>query len=206
MAVPPPQQVSSALPADEPVELQRFDIDAEASSVRVVAKSIAGSHPITAERFEGFVCYSPSAPEHSQVVLSVDMRSVRASPEVLTNTVKGPKLLEVQKYPEARFRSSEVQATAGTNRFRLRGDLFLHGIEAEIEVVLVLQDAANVLVASSDFQLARATFDLEYKGFLEAFLRDDATVQLRVTARRADSSEGCVKSEARELSSHGAHQ
>ena len=46
-------------------------------------------------------------------------------------TMLGPKVLDVERYPEIRFRSSRVQSS-GAQRYRVTGTLNLHGVNREL--------------------------------------------------------------------------
>jgi polyisoprenoid-binding protein YceI len=47
------------------------------------------------------------------------------------STMLGPKVLDAERYPEIRFRSSRVQSTGGQS-YRVTGTLDLHGVSREL--------------------------------------------------------------------------
>lgn len=174
--------------------MQRFDLVLEQSRVDVLASSVMGSHRVRAHRFEGFVCFAARAPERSSVELSVDMHSLVASQSFLTDIVKGPKLLDVERFPEARFESTHVESGSSGGNFRVTGTMLLHGVKKDITVTLRVQRRASELKAASQFTLLRDDFDLEYKGMLEMFLAEEVTINLDISARRAAAKDGsCLR-------------
>lgn len=175
--------------------------------VRVLAASLLGEHPIRAVRYQGCVRFVADAPERSSVWLRIDMRTLRVTPAWLTGRVTGPRLLDVEQYPEASFVAGSgaghaVQQLA-PGRFRLRGDLTLHGVSRDTEVVVELEQpegAQGMLVARAEFSLRRADFDLQYRGALEAFIDEDVSVRL---ALRARPEAGACAAAARPLAGGG---
>jgi polyisoprenoid-binding protein YceI len=69
-----------------------------------------------------------------KIDVTVNTKQVKVTdPEVsekdraeIQSTMQGPKVLDADKFPQIRFRSSHVEA-AGSQRYRVTGDLELHG-------------------------------------------------------------------------------
>ena len=65
-------------------------------------------------------------PERSRVEVTINAASIRTHNEKRDNDLRGPYLLEVDKYPAITFKSTKVEA-AGSDRFLLTGDLTIKG-------------------------------------------------------------------------------
>jgi hypothetical protein len=71
----------------------------------------------------------------------------------IEHTMKSDKVLDVEKFPEITFVSTSVEA-GGRGRFRVRGNLNLHGIVRPIEMPVSLQDgwySGSVKLKQTDY-------------------------------------------------------
>jgi polyisoprenoid-binding protein YceI len=124
-------------------------INAEKSSMRVHVyktgffSAFAHNHEIEAPIESGEVTEAGSP----SVDLGVDARKLRVlDPEASADTraqiqatMQGPQVLDANRYPEIHFRSTTVEPD-GTDRWRVRGNLDLHGQTHPIAIEVKLQD------------------------------------------------------------------
>jgi polyisoprenoid-binding protein YceI len=124
-------------------------IDGPHSSLKVrVSKSgffsaFAHNHEIEAPIESGEVTESGSL----SVELRVDTRKMRVlDPEAsadtkaqVQKTMLGPQVLDTERFPEIRFRSTEVEAK-GTDHWVVHGTLDLHGQSRPVTVEVALKD------------------------------------------------------------------
>jgi polyisoprenoid-binding protein YceI len=79
--------------------------------------------------YDSDLTFDPSHIAASKVVTTIDASSFEmdAAPQMCLDIVKGPKLLDVAKYPRIVFRSDKVRMT-GAKSFEIHGTLDLHGV------------------------------------------------------------------------------
>lgn len=81
-------------------------------------------------KLEGSIQYDPSDPAKSSVEVTIDTASVDTRVAMRDNDLRGPKLLDVQKYPTITFKSKRVES-AGAGKLKVTGDLTIHGVTKE---------------------------------------------------------------------------
>lgn len=170
----------SAQPQTRPFEAaarQDFVLDPAASSFTVhVGKSglfsFAGhEHLVGIREFEGSVEWTPAAPARSGVEVRVRAAGIRVlDPEADEEDRKQVQadmereVLEVEKYPEIDFRSTEVrdlhEALEGYEAV-VAGDLTLHGATHKIEIPVSFRFGEEGLRARGTFALKHSDFGLK---------------------------------------------
>ena len=77
--------------------------------------------------------FDPAHIANSRVSVTIDPRSISSdnAPSGFLEMLSGKDWLDAEKYPQMAFRSTAVEVT-GTNTFRLRGELTLHGVTRPI--------------------------------------------------------------------------
>jgi polyisoprenoid-binding protein YceI len=141
-------------------EQRQIDVQRSTITVRVYKSGLfsafAHDHEITAPIATGaFREANPS------VELAVDARKLRVvDPGVsdkdkaeIQETMLGPKVLDVEKFPEIRFRSSKVEPL-GNDKWVVGGDLSLHGQTRPVKVEVQGQNGhyrGSATVSQKDF-------------------------------------------------------
>ncbi|MHC9010602.1 YceI family protein [Stenotrophomonas rhizophila] len=75
----------------------------------------------------GTLIYDAAKPAASQVQVELPLAELDTHVPKLDEIVKGDKLFDVAKHPQASFRSTSV-VSQGTGRLKITGDLTLHGV------------------------------------------------------------------------------
>ncbi|MBD3647701.1 MAG: YceI family protein [Pseudomonadales bacterium] len=83
--------------------------------------------------FSGRFNWDPDNPEASSVVVEIDPASLDSNHAERDKHVRGEDYLNVEKYPEAAFRSTRVESKSD-DRATIYGDLTLHGQTHEIAI------------------------------------------------------------------------
>lgn len=80
-------------------------------------------------RFDATLTFDPIHIPASTLVATVDTASLEmdAAPKMCTDIVKGPQLLDTEKFPKITFRSEKIRMT-GAKSFEIQGTLDLHGV------------------------------------------------------------------------------
>ena len=76
---------------------------------------------------KGTLDFDPDNPARSSVEATIDISGLTTGNKTRDDHLRSPDFLDVERYPAMTFRSTAVEIT-GTNRFKLLGDLTIHGI------------------------------------------------------------------------------
>jgi polyisoprenoid-binding protein YceI len=85
------------------------------------------------------VTVTASKPDFSDAVfiLSVDVSSINTEVKMRDDDLRSPNFFDVVKYPTMTFKSTSIQNTTGIkDRFKITGDLTLHGVTKTITMDL----------------------------------------------------------------------
>jgi len=114
--------------------------------------------------------------------LSTDVASINTEVDMRDNHLKGPDFFDVEKYPKMTFKSTSIKST-GKDKYKLSGDLTLHGITKPITMDLwyrgtIVNPQSKAPV--SGFQLTgtikRTDFDFGSK-FAAPMLSDEVQIK-----------------------------
>ena len=70
-------------------------------------------------------------PMHAQVEATIDTTSIDTRNEKRDGHLKSPDFLDAERYPTMTFRSKRIEKT-DNGRYRVTGDLALHGVTREV--------------------------------------------------------------------------
>ncbi len=88
--------------------------------------------------FKNFdVTVNASKPDFSDAVfeLTADVASINTDVEMRDNHLKSPDFFDAEKYPKLSFKSTSIKP-AGKNKYKLSGDLTLHGVTKPVTMDL----------------------------------------------------------------------
>jgi polyisoprenoid-binding protein YceI len=184
----PHDRASSAETANQPVSGRRYVVVAAACTLRIVAFSLAGAHPVDVARFSGHADVVEHDLSRSRVYFEIDMTSISARSASLTRLIRSARLLDVTRFPRARFVSTKIRPSPSLEHdYMLSGKLTLHGVTRALEVVARVRRAARRFVVSTRFSIRRQDFGVTPGGLVGLLVHDDVEVQLQVVAEPADS-------------------
>jgi len=78
-------------------------------------------------KISGEIYFDPSGITRSSVEAVIDASGIYTGIKKRDDHLRSPEFFDVEKYPLITFKSNKVEATGG-NRFRINGDLTIHGI------------------------------------------------------------------------------
>jgi len=151
--------------------------------VRILAGSMLGEHPVVVSQYRGEADVVEAELHRSRVRVMLQLESVTAASETLTNLVKSERVLDVKRFPTASFVSERI-IPRGTipESYRLIGTLTLHGVSKTVEVLGSVRREGKAFVASSRFSLQRQEFGIRPGGLLGLLIHDKVVVDLRLVA------------------------
>jgi polyisoprenoid-binding protein YceI len=76
--------------------------------------------------------FDPEKIESSKLQVIVDMKSIDVNNPKFAEDLRGPDWLDVQKFPQAVFKTTRFVESKEKNSFRFEGDLTFHGVTAPV--------------------------------------------------------------------------
>jgi polyisoprenoid-binding protein YceI len=185
------------------VAADTFVVDSKATRVSIhVGKTGLGSfaagheHDAVANTVTGQVVADFDDLSQSSVDVSVDASSLKIvdrdeSPEdvqKVQQTMVGPQVLDVTRFPRIRFRSKAVTGTrvlSGTYVAAVSGELSLHGVTKPFTVPLQLESREDALTATGKMTVKQTDFGIEpiSAGGGLVKVEDDVTISFQIVAR-----------------------
>ena len=124
-------------------ELQRYRFDPVHSQVVFFVGHLGFSHAIGRVRLgPGHFNFDESDWSRSMVDVAVNLDSLDMGDAKWTNAVKASQLLDVARYPQARYLSRNVEKT-GANNGVVHGDLTLHGKTVPLDLAITFNKAGR---------------------------------------------------------------
>ncbi|HWE35325.1 MAG TPA: YceI family protein, partial [Isosphaeraceae bacterium] len=124
--------------------------------------------------------------ELKSIVVDIDTPSIFSDDPKLTEHLKAKDFFEVEKYPTAKFVTSEIKPAAhkpGGPTHTLVGNLTLHGVTKSITIPAVLKVDADSLTLTSEFALNKDDFGMTFSG-PGGVIRPEVVIKLDVKAAK----------------------
>jgi polyisoprenoid-binding protein YceI len=157
---------------------QGYTVVAGESAVRIhvgrsgVFKFAGHSHEVVAPSVRGTVIADPADLARSSVTLSFDAAELKVTGEgepaqdvpKVQETMTGPKVLDVARFPAITFRSRSVagkQTSAGVYDLQVVGDLDLHGVTRSLTLPMRVEVHGPTLTATGKTVLRHSDFGMK---------------------------------------------
>ncbi len=88
-------------------------------------------------KYDGELLYDEANPEKSQIKVTFKTDSIETLVPIFNDHMKGDKLFDAAKYPEATFKSTKFERT-GEKTGKVMGDLTLHGVTKPVTLDVTL--------------------------------------------------------------------
>lgn len=196
----------SLAPLATPATAAELTVDGARSTflVRVwkegAASALAHDHVARASKLSGTVRWDPGKPNDAFVEVRVDANGLVMDepalrkrldmppiPDVnrreIQNTMRGPKQLEVDKFPTITFRSQRVDSV-GEGKLRITGAFTLHGITKEVTFPATIERRGEYLHANGSFRFRQSDYGITPYSFRGAVAnRDEVELQVELLAK-----------------------
>src|SRR4029077_15508535 len=83
------------------------------------------------DKFSGSISSKGNDPSSVKIEATIDTASINTNQPMRDNDLKSPNFLDVAKYPTMTFKSKKIEA-AGDGKWKVTGDLTLHGVTKEV--------------------------------------------------------------------------
>ncbi len=177
--------VESAPTADEMAAAEVYALAAD-STIGFVGAKVTGSHDGGFKTFEGTVSMTDGTPEGSSVEVTIDMNSMWSDAEKLTGHLKSPDFFNVEAFPTASFKSTEI-TTSTEGGYTLTGNLDLHGVTKQISFPANIEIGEHGFSATAEFSINRMDFEIKYPGKPDDLIRDEVLIKLDLRSAMHDA-------------------
>lgn len=91
----------------------------------------------------GTLDFDEAAPTKAKVEVAIDIASINTNVPALDDHLKKADFFDVEKYPQATFKSTRVEKGADARHLKLTGDLTLHGVTKPVTLEVTINKVAN---------------------------------------------------------------
>lgn len=139
-----------------------YEVDPAHSAIGFSVRHLMAKVPGSFKEFAGTFDFDEKSPDKSKAEFTVKAASIDTNNDKRDEHLRSPDFFDTAKHPEIKFVSKEVKK-AGKNKFKLVGDLTMHGVTKP------------------------ATFDVDYVGTMkDAWGNDKIGFAARTTVNRKD--------------------
>ena len=181
-------------PAESTAEAAVYSLS-EDSTIGFVGAKVTGSHEGGFKSFSGKISVTGATVESSSVEVMIDTTTLWADNERLTGHLQSADFFDVENYPTASFKSTNI-AAGEEGMYTLTGNLDLHGITKQISFPADIKVSELGFAATAEFSINRMDFKLEYPGKPDDLIRDEVLIKLDL--RSAPYEEGMAEGEMAE--------
>lgn len=162
--------------ATDPASLKTLTLDPAQSKFDFVAAKITKSHNGAFKQYSGTA--TVVGDELHSVVVEVETPSIEADDPKLTGHLKTADFLDVEKFPKATFKSSNIEkkAAAGATH-EVTGDLTLHGVTQSITFPVTVNVGPTGVTATGEVTIDRQKFGVAYPGMPDDLIKDNVVLK-----------------------------
>jgi polyisoprenoid-binding protein YceI len=143
--------------------------------------------PVSAlfRRFDARMRFDPRHPEAGELRVPVEVTSLDFDSADVNEAVREPEWLDVARFPQAEFRSTDIRAT-GPGAYLAHGTLRLKGVRREVAVPFHWLGSAETATLEGELRLDRAAFGIGTGEWASGdAIGLEVAVRFRVTLRPA---------------------
>lgn len=151
------------------------------SKVEFVGAKVTRSHDGGFKDFGGKLELADPV-EQSQIDLTIQTASVFSDDPKLTKHLRSPDFFDVDKFPTATFKSTEIKKEGEGHV--ISGDLTLHGVTKRVSFPATVTVSDAEVKAMSEFSINRKDFGIVYPGMPDDLIRDLVVIKLSLALPR----------------------
>lgn len=157
------------------------------STIEFVGAKITRKHNGAFNVFSGAIELVEQDPAKSIVTMEIATASLTADDPKLTSHLKSADLLDVEKYPKARFISTSVAPKGGSGEYLITGNFELHGVTKSITFPATIKVRGDALHARAEFVIDRKDFGIAYPGMPDDLIKDEVLLKLDIHGMKMPS-------------------
>lgn len=156
---------------------------AEESQVEWNASKVTRAHDGAFPDVEGTITLVDGAPESSSVEVRIDTTTLTSDTDQLTTHLKSADFFDVEQYPEASFRSTQI-TPQGDGTYQVTGVLEMHGQSKEITFPATIEVEGDTVRTQAEFSIDRSDWGIDYKGAADDLIRNEVLLRFDLVAER----------------------
>jgi polyisoprenoid-binding protein YceI len=183
------QQAQPATPPPAaPVKLTSYNFSQDNSKVDFTGAKVTGKHLGSFKTFSGTISAQEGGADATagSVKVDIEIASIAADVDKLTQHLKSPDLLDAATFPKATFTSTKVEKLEGSN-YSITGYFQLHGVPKQITFPATIRLSPEQVEADAEFAINRKDFNITYPGKPDDLISDDVLIKLTIRAPKAAS-------------------
>lgn len=159
----------------------KYVFSSAGSTFEFVGAKVTRKHSGAFHVFSGAIDLVEQDPTKSVVTVEVATASLTADDPKLTQHLKSPDLLDVEKYPKASFRSTSIQPSSDSVATHdITGNLEFHGVTKSIRFPAKVKVGADAIDVDSEFVIDRKQFGVVYPGMPDDLIKDEVLLRLHI--------------------------
>ncbi|HVZ35750.1 MAG TPA: YceI family protein [Polyangiaceae bacterium] len=175
------EPVLSHAPLGSATAATKYVFSNAGSTIEFVGAKVTRKHDGAFHVFSGAIELVDGEPAKSVITAEIATASITADDPKLTAHLKSPDLLDVEKYPKARFRSTAIRPGGEQGAsYTVTGNFELHGVTKSITFPVKARVTGDALDASAEFAINRKDFGIVYPGMPDDLIKDDVLLKLKI--------------------------
>lgn len=154
------------------------------SVVHWTASKVTRRHDGTFPDVEGTIALVDGTPEASSVEVLIDTTTLTSDTDQLTTHLKSADFFDVERYPEASFRSTSI-SRQDDGTYRVEGVLEMHGVARQIRFPATIEVTDHSIHTQAEFSINRFDWEIDYKGAADDLIRDEVLLRFDLRAEHA---------------------
>ena len=144
--------------------------------------------------FNGSLSVVNNSPDESFVDFTVDINSIFSVNNILTGVLKGDQFFDVAKFPEAKFESTKIEATA--DGYMITGNFTLHGVTQGVQFPAKIERRGENVYVEAEFKINRKQWSVGYDSFEDALILEEVVISFKMLAEPADPTKAAPEKTA----------
>jgi len=169
---------------DAPKDAKKLSFSGDGSKIEWMASKVTLTHKGGFKTFSGTAALSADGKELTNIEVDIETASIFADNDTLTGHLKSPDFFNVEKYPKAKFVSTEIKAGGADGATHtITGNLSMLEVKKSITFGAKLKIADGKLSGSAKFQINRQDWGLKYPGKPDDLISDLVELELTIEAK-----------------------
>lgn len=155
------------------------------SKINFVGAKVTRKHDGAFNKFTGSIELVEGDLGKSTIFVEIAVASLTADDPKLTSHLKSADLLDVEKYPKARFLATTIREGGERGATHtVTGNLELHGVTKSITFPATVKFAGDTLEARAEFAINRKDFGVVYPGMPDDLIKDEVLLSMDIRAQK----------------------
>ena len=118
-----------------------YGLDKAHSHVGFTVKHILSMVPGEFKDYDGTISFDPAKPEGGKVNVTIQTASINTDNEMRDHHLQSPDFFDAEKNPAITFKSTKVVKGGSDNKYKVTGDLTMHGVTKSVVLDVDYQGA-----------------------------------------------------------------